>query len=72
MEKKDLRIYLDMRIKHLQNIDITQFDESQRELLSERKKGRILELVKLQTLLHQNQIKEADKAYWKSLVESES
>ena len=66
LEKKDLFIYIDKRIEHLER----QRDEKmktchirKRAILRERYRGRILELV----LLKQNiiDVKKAAKTYWK-------
>ena len=60
MEKKDLRIYLDMRIKEIQSLNskiVEMHDPKDRQALFERNSGRIRELIRLRRLLHENEIK---------------
>jgi len=65
LEKKDLEIYIDTRIKKLLSIKITQFPEKQRGKISERIKGRISELRELKKIILQSRLKDMSKAYWR-------
>ena len=65
LEKKDLEIYIDTRIKKLLSIKITQFPEKQRGKISERIKGRISELRELKKIIRQSRLKAMSKAYWR-------
>ncbi len=67
MEKKDLKIYLEFRIKHLNSIktdSIMAHKEKERGLIQERFNGRILELEKLAGILAQGKLKDMDKHYF--------
>jgi hypothetical protein len=68
LEKKDLNIYLDLRIKHLKKVDVHKFPAKNRAYLAERMKGRIQELIILKTLLSQDKIKETDIRYWRKII----
>lgn len=75
LEKKDLEIYIDMRIKRLLSIKITQFSEKQRGKITERIKGRIAELRELKKVIKQSKLKDMSKLYWKDAakdIENES
>lgn len=76
IEKKDLRIYLELRTKHLQttmNVEIEKLPEEKRQYIVERYKGRLKELSLLKKLIEQGKLKETDKIYWNQLEkESES
>ena len=65
LEKKDLEIYIDTRIKKLLSIKITQFPEKQRGKISERVKGRVSELRELKKIIRQSRLKDMSKAYWR-------
>ena len=65
LEKKDLEIYIDTRIKRLLSINITQFPEKQRGKISERIKGRVSELRELKKIIRQSRLKDMSKAYWR-------
>ncbi len=65
LEKKDLEIYIDNRIKRLISIKITQFHEKQRGKISERIKGRISELRELKKIIRQSRLKDMSKLYWR-------
>ena len=65
LEKKDLEIYIDTRIKKLLSIKITQFPEKQRGKISERIKGRISELREIKKIILQSRLKDMSKAYWR-------
>lgn len=64
LEKKDLEIYILLRIKNLRKIDLTKFPKSKREKIAERIKGKISELKKLRLIIKQVKLKEMDKMYW--------
>jgi len=65
LEKKDLEIYIDARIKRLLLIRITQFPEKQRGKISERVKGRVSELRELKKIIRQSRLKDMSKMYWR-------
>ena len=65
LEKKDLEIYIDTRIKRLISINITQFPEKQRGKISERVKGRVSELRELKKIIRQSRLKDMSKLYWR-------
>jgi len=65
LEKKDVEIYIDVRIKRLLSIKITQFPEKQRGKISERMKGRISELRELKKIIRQSRLKDMSKLYWR-------
>ena len=67
MEKKDLLIYINIKIEILEQtlINITKFRKRDRAKISHRIMGRIKELKKLKTIIHDNRIKDASKRLWK-------
>ena len=68
MEKKDLKIYIDQRIKYLSDekeSEILKLPESERGFIQERFQGRILELKKLRDCLEKDSIKYTSKKYYK-------
>jgi hypothetical protein len=70
MEKKDLAIYIDFRIEHLNSIktdEIMSHSEKERGLIQERFNGRIFELEKLKTILFQDKIKDMGKEYFRRI-----
>lgn len=74
MEKKDLMIYIDLRIQHLKKVYEKQFlgfSPKIRSKVAERHKGRIKELNKLKSVIIGTKLKEIDKRYWKNAALSE-
>lgn len=68
MERKDLRTYIEFRIKFLEQekeIEILKLPESERGFIQERISGRILELKKLKESLAKDLIKHDAKMYYK-------
>jgi len=68
LEKKDLRIYIEYRIKFLQQereSEILKLPESERGFIQERISGRILELKKLKEALMKDLIKHDAKLYYR-------
>lgn len=68
METKDLRIYIDLRIKHLKNREMKQkrilsIPKEHRNNLAQREFGRIRELQKLKSLI--KHLKDESKRYWR-------
>ena len=74
MEKKDLDIYINLRIDYLNSTktdEIMNRPEKERGLIQERFDGRIRELHKLKTLLAQNKIKDMGKEYFRFINKEE-
>ena len=70
MEKKDLFIYIDLRIKHLaKNKSHLEVNPAHRENVAQRVKGRIKELRRLKKVIED--IKKMDKKYWKEAHKGE-
>lgn len=65
LEKKDVDIYIDLRIKHLLSKDIKSIPAEYRENFAKRREGRIAELTKLKSLINGGKLKEWSKRYWK-------
>ena len=68
MEKKDLFIYIDLRINQLKDVrkkavEVTK--EKRKAIIYERFSGRIRELIDLKELIKSNQIKDKSKYLWK-------
>ena len=66
LEKKDLMIYIDERIKQLNSIKIKQFEPKNREKQRQRKNGRVVELRHLKWIVHGNHVKEFSLKTWAS------
>lgn len=67
MEKKDLRIYIKVRkaeIRRLKREEIMKFPPREREQFRQRMIGRLKELDKLNDVLAQDNLKEANLALW--------
>lgn len=67
LEKKDLRIFIEQRIKMLskqRKAEAKKAEPKLRGLIYERFNGRIAELKYLKRLLASNRIKEMDKEMW--------
>lgn len=74
MEKKDLDIYINLRIDFLNSTktaEIMSRPEKERGLIQERFNGRIRELKKLKSLLSQDKIKDMDKEYFRFVNKDE-
>lgn len=71
LEKKDVLAYIEFRIKFLQNQGITKYPEADRGFISERFRGRILELSKLKDVINRDVVKERGKMYWQKVAEEE-
>lgn len=72
LEKKDLTIYIDMRIAILsvtRSKLMKTIPEKERAMLSERFNGRILELCKMKEVIAMNTIKEVCKRYWRKCAQ---
>ena len=70
MEKKDLKIYIDQRMKYLsqeRECEILKQPESERGFIQERFYGRLLELQKLKDSLEKDLIKHDSKIYYKKV-----
>lgn len=70
MEKKDLLIYIDCRIKHLEGEKKKMLSSSLpelRDLMNERFRGRIMELQYLKK--HTHDVKDQAKRYWQGCEE---
>ena len=68
MEKKDLEVYLKLRIEYLElqiHKDILSTPPKYREKVKQRQVGRIRELHLLLTELNQNNIKKKSIFYWR-------
>ncbi len=67
MEKKDLLIYIDLRIRQLKeqrNKTINETENKKKAMIWERFNGRILELMNIKDLIHNNGIKSKCKYLW--------
>jgi len=67
MEKKDLKTYIEYRIKFLeqeQTSEMLKLPESERGFIQERFHGRILELIRLKSALQNDKIKYYSKIYY--------
>ena len=65
LEKKDLLIYIDERIAHLESkFDLGSAPPSERQFLIERLRGRIRELRLLKDYLSQDKLKDQAKRFW--------
>jgi len=70
MERKDLGVYLGLRLKELKEGEyatVTGTLKSKRDAVSHQIKGRIRELRRLRHLLAQREIKEESKKIWERL-----
>ena len=71
MEKKDLKIYIDTRKKHLLKLvskkELEKLPEKQRQAQVWRVNGRVLELTKLGQDM--DRLKDASKRYWESVAD---
>lgn len=74
MEKKDLLVYIDYRIKHLQGIlhNIKTVYIKSRGDFKFRTLGKILELKKLKQMINENKLIEAGKRYWREEFKEEN
>lgn len=74
MEKKDLLVYIDYRIKHLQGIlhNIKTVHIKSRGDFKFRTLGKILELKKLKQMINENKLIEAGKRYWREEFKEEN
>jgi len=72
MEKKDMLIYIDCRIKHLERMvkGINKFPERQRHKIKMRFEGRMKELQQLKSVLSTNKLKKHAKKYWQEVAEN--
>jgi hypothetical protein len=67
LEKKDLMVYIDFRIKHLRAEDIRNImnlPEAKREAAHLKANGRIQELYQLRKVVAQGKLKEQSKMYF--------
>jgi hypothetical protein len=71
MEKKDLMIYIDCRIKHLNKLKkrIDKFPERQRHKIKMKFEGRMKELKQLKRVISNNKLKDKAKRYWQEAAE---
>ena len=68
LEKKDLLLYLKIRLKHLkENFDVFVFHPELRDNMTERVKGRTLELERLLRILQEGTLKKNTKAQWDAI-----
>ena len=66
LEKKDLGAYIEYRTQHLSHVKNKMMEvaeDKQKQLITERFKGRILELEELTIIMKQDRIKEMSKTY---------
>ena len=70
LERKDLEIYIDMRIKRLLSMKVTIFPQKQRGKIAERIKGRVAELRELKKVIKQAKLKDMSKLYWRKAAEN--
>lgn len=75
MEKKDLIIYIDYRIKYLSMImesSVLSAPEKDRESIRQRFVGRKAELQKLKDVISMDKLKDMDKTYWEKVERGEN
>jgi hypothetical protein len=65
LEKKDLLIYIDMRIAKLKRFNIKSIPIENRERVSIRLNGRIRELEQLKEVISMNRLKKCAILYWR-------
>ena len=66
VEKKDLIIFIDERIKQLRRFDVRTLPVDQRETIKDRNNGKILGLQELKHVISEDILKDTTKRIWAS------